>query len=51
MINPEAFYDKEPITIFPTAGGGHNWAPMSFSSRHRPGLRSHQLRKLDLRRR
>jgi len=31
MINKEAFYDKEPITIFPTAGGGHNWAPMSFS--------------------
>jgi quinohemoprotein ethanol dehydrogenase len=31
MINPQAFYDKEPITIFPTAGGGHNWAPMSFS--------------------
>ena len=31
MINPEAFYDKEPITVFPTAGGGHNWAPMSFS--------------------
>src|SRR6202522_1465660 len=32
MINKEAFYDKEPITIFPTAGGGHNWAPMSFSA-------------------
>ena len=31
MIHKEAFYDKEPITIFPTAGGAHNWAPMSFS--------------------
>src|SRR5207248_2432390 len=28
MINPEAFYDKEPITIFPTAGGAHNWSPV-----------------------
>jgi len=31
MVNKEAFYDKEPITIYPTAGGAHNWAPMSFS--------------------
>ncbi len=31
LINPEAVYDKEPITIFPTAGGGHNWSPMSFN--------------------
>ncbi|MBV9771410.1 MAG: PQQ-dependent dehydrogenase, methanol/ethanol family, partial [Bryobacterales bacterium] len=31
LINPQAFYDKEPITIFPTAGGGHNWSPMSFN--------------------
>jgi quinohemoprotein ethanol dehydrogenase len=31
MINKEAFYDKDPITIFPTAGGAHNWSPMSFS--------------------
>jgi quinohemoprotein ethanol dehydrogenase len=31
MINKEAFYDKEPVTIFPTAGGGHNWAPMSYN--------------------
>ena len=31
QIQPEAFYDKEPITIFPTAGGAHNWAPMSLS--------------------
>ena len=30
QVQPEAFYDKEPITIFPTAGGGHNWSPMSF---------------------
>jgi quinohemoprotein ethanol dehydrogenase len=31
QINPQAVYDKEPITIFPTAGGAHNWAPMSFN--------------------
>jgi PQQ-dependent dehydrogenase (methanol/ethanol family) len=31
MINKEAFYDKEPVTIYPTAGGAHNWAPMSFN--------------------
>jgi len=31
LINPEAFYDKEPVTIFPTAGGGHNWSPMAFN--------------------
>jgi quinohemoprotein ethanol dehydrogenase len=31
MVNPGAFYDKEPVTIFPTAGGAHNWSPMSFN--------------------
>jgi quinohemoprotein ethanol dehydrogenase len=31
LINKDAFYDKEPITIFPTAGGAHNWAPMSYN--------------------
>jgi quinohemoprotein ethanol dehydrogenase len=31
MVNKDAFYDKDPITIFPTAGGAHNWSPMSFS--------------------
>ena len=31
LINKEAVYDKEPITIYPTAGGAHNWAPMSFN--------------------
>ncbi|HEV3330596.1 MAG TPA: PQQ-dependent dehydrogenase, methanol/ethanol family [Bryobacteraceae bacterium] len=31
LINPEAFYDKDPVTIYPTAGGAHNWSPMSFS--------------------
>jgi quinohemoprotein ethanol dehydrogenase len=30
-INPEAFYDKEPVTIYPTASGAHNWAPMSWN--------------------
>jgi quinohemoprotein ethanol dehydrogenase len=31
MVNPEAYYGKEPVTIFPTAGGAHNWSPMSYS--------------------
>jgi PQQ-dependent dehydrogenase (methanol/ethanol family) len=31
MINPEAFYDKTPVQIYPTGGGAHNWAPMSFN--------------------
>ncbi len=31
MVNPAAFYDKDPITIYPTAGGAHNWSPMSFN--------------------
>lgn len=31
LIHPEAVYDKEPVTIYPTAGGGHNWAPMAFN--------------------
>ena len=31
MVNPEAFYGKDPITIYPTAGGAHNWSPMSYN--------------------
>ena len=31
MMNKDAFYDKEPITIYPTAGGAHNWSPMAFN--------------------
>jgi quinohemoprotein ethanol dehydrogenase len=31
MMNKEAFYDKDPITIYPTAGGAHNWSPMSYN--------------------
>ncbi len=31
MMNKDAFYDKEPTTIYPTAGGAHNWSPMAFS--------------------
>jgi PQQ-dependent dehydrogenase (methanol/ethanol family) len=32
IMNKEAFYDnKTPVTIFPTAGGAHNWSPMSFN--------------------
>jgi quinohemoprotein ethanol dehydrogenase len=31
QVNPEAFYGKEAVTIFPTAGGAHNWSPMSYN--------------------
>jgi quinohemoprotein ethanol dehydrogenase len=31
IINQEAFYDKTPVQIYPTGGGAHNWAPMSFN--------------------
>jgi quinohemoprotein ethanol dehydrogenase len=31
MVNPEAYYDTEPVAVYPTGGGAHNWAPMSFN--------------------
>lgn len=31
MVNAEAYYDKEPVAVYPTGGGAHNWAPMSFN--------------------
>ena len=31
IVNPAAYYDKDPISIFPTGGGAHNWAPMSYN--------------------
>ena len=31
MVNPEAYYDVEPLAVYPTGGGAHNWAPMSFN--------------------
>jgi len=31
IVNPAAYYDAEPISLFPTGGGAHNWSPMSFS--------------------
>jgi quinohemoprotein ethanol dehydrogenase len=31
QVNPQAFYGKEAVTIFPTAGGAHNWSPMSYN--------------------
>jgi len=31
IMTPEAFYDKTPVTLVPTAGGAHNWAPMSYN--------------------
>ena len=30
IMNKEAFYGKDPVTLWPTAGGAHNWSPMSF---------------------
>jgi quinohemoprotein ethanol dehydrogenase len=31
IINPNAYYDQNPISIYPTSGGGHNWAAMSYN--------------------
>src|SRR6516225_11100 len=31
MVNPAAYYGTDPITLFPTGGGAHNWSPMSYS--------------------
>ena len=30
-VNPEAYYDKDPIAVYPTGGGAHNWSPMSYN--------------------
>lgn len=31
MVNPEAYYDRDGVEIFPTGGGAHNWSPMSWN--------------------
>jgi quinohemoprotein ethanol dehydrogenase len=31
MVNPAAYYDTDPISLFPTGGGAHNWSPMSYN--------------------
>jgi quinohemoprotein ethanol dehydrogenase len=31
IVNPAAYYDQDPISIYPTGGGAHNWSPMSFN--------------------
>ena len=31
IVNPEARYGADTITIAPGPGGGHNWSPMSFN--------------------
>ena len=31
VVNPAAYYDQEPISVFPTGGGAHNWSPMSYN--------------------
>ena len=31
IVNPEAHYGRDLVTIFPGPGGAHNWAPMSFN--------------------
>jgi quinohemoprotein ethanol dehydrogenase len=31
IVNPEARYGKDPVSIFPGPGGAHNWAPMAFN--------------------
>src|SRR5688572_9514140 len=31
VVNPAAYYDQDPISVYPTGGGGHNWSPMSYN--------------------
>jgi len=31
VVNPAAYYDQDPISVYPTGGGAHNWSPMSFN--------------------
>src|SRR5262252_8705500 len=31
VVNPAAYYDQDPISVFPTGGGAHNWSPMSYN--------------------
>jgi quinohemoprotein ethanol dehydrogenase len=31
IVNPEAFYGKDSISITPGPGGAHNWSPMSYN--------------------
>jgi quinohemoprotein ethanol dehydrogenase len=31
IVNTEAYYGAQPITLAPGTGGAHNWAPMSFN--------------------
>ncbi len=31
IVNPEAHYGTDTITLAPSAGGAHNWSPMSFN--------------------
>jgi len=31
IVNPEALYGADAITLSPSPGGAHNWSPMSFN--------------------
>ena len=31
VVNPAAYYDQNPISVYPTGGGAHNWSPMSYN--------------------
>jgi PQQ-dependent dehydrogenase (methanol/ethanol family) len=31
VVNPGAVYGVDPVSISPSAGGAHNWSPMSFN--------------------
>jgi len=31
LINDEAHYGSQPVSIFPGPGGAHNWAPMAYN--------------------
>ena len=49
IVNPEAYYGTEPISISPGGGGAHNWSPMSFNPHDGSGLHPHVDREqLDL---
>jgi len=31
IVNPQAYYGLDPISISPGGGGAHNWSPMAFN--------------------
>src|SRR5262249_55487225 len=31
ILNPDAKYDKDPVSLTPGPAGAHNWSPMAFN--------------------